>query len=220
MSWEAGAMDNEPRVGLTDHQLRQNLATAIAGDQMAKLIENEHNIWTQPYLATINKLENYEGALKVAREEKATFARVLAQNEQRNGKQKSNSTKRSRDSNTERGEKPKCNTCGKYHHGECRFKKNKSSKPWEKKSDLRQMSKQINYLMKAQAKRHGDDAMSVSDSEDDEPEWRKGLNDTQAMYVATAYRAENDLSYDKSIHHIDPDDVSKFKRQYKKAKHF
>ena len=46
LSWEAGAMDDEPRVGLTDHQLLQNLETAIASDQMAKLIENKHNIWT------------------------------------------------------------------------------------------------------------------------------------------------------------------------------
>ena len=82
---------------------------------MAKLTENEHSIWTQPYITTINKLENYENALKVAREEKANLAKVFAQSEQRNGKQKSN--KRSHESNTEKGDKPKCDTCGKYHHG-------------------------------------------------------------------------------------------------------
>ena len=217
-SWEAGAMEDEPRVGLTELQLRQNLATAISSDQMAKLVENEHNIWTQPYIATINKLENYEGALKVSREERANLAKVFAQSEQRNGKQKPN--KRSRESNsTEKGDKPKCNTCGKYHHGECRLKKNKSSsKPWEKKSDLRQITKQVNYLMKAQTRRNGDDTMSISDSEDEVPEWRKGMHETQAMYIATAYRADNDMGYDEYIQHIDPDDVSKYKRQYKKAK--
>ena len=62
--------------------------------------------WTQPYITTINELENYEGALKVAREKKANLAKVFAQNEQRNGKQKSN--KRSRESNNKKGEKPKC----------------------------------------------------------------------------------------------------------------
>ena len=186
---------------------------------MAKLTENEHSIWTQPYSTTINKLENYENALKVAREDKANLAKVFAQSEQRNGKQ--NSNKRSRDSNTEKGEKPKCNTCGKYHHGECRFKKNRSSKPWEKKprTDFNQMSKQLNYLMKAQAKRTGDDAMSVSDDSDDNvPEWRKGLNENQAMYVAQAYRSDNDLAYDESINHINPDEIKKYKRMYKKAK--
>ena len=68
-SWEAGALEELPRVGLTDLELWQNLAGAIASDQMAKLVKNEHSIWTQPYITTINKLENYEGALKVAREE-------------------------------------------------------------------------------------------------------------------------------------------------------
>ena len=137
-SWEAGALEEAPRAALTKLDLRQNLAGAISGDQMAKLTENEHSIWTQPYSTTINKLENYENALKVAREEKANLAKVFAQNEQRHGKQKSN--KRSRESNTEKGDKPKCDTCGKYHHGECRLKKNRSSKPWEKKTDFRQMS--------------------------------------------------------------------------------
>ena len=33
-SWEAGALEDEPRVGLTDLKLRQNLAGAIASDQM------------------------------------------------------------------------------------------------------------------------------------------------------------------------------------------
>jgi hypothetical protein len=217
MSWEAGAMEDEPRVALTELQLRQNLATAISSDQMAKLVENEHNIWTQPYIATINKLENYEGALKVSRAERAELAKVFAQSEQRNGKQKSN--KRSRDSNTEGGEKPKCKTCGKHHHGECRLKKNKSSsKPWEKKSsDVRQMTKQLNFLMKAHARRN-DDTTSVSDSDDEVPEWRKGMNETQAMYIATMYRADNDMAYDEYIQHIDPDEVGKYKKQYKKAK--
>ena len=79
------------------------------------------------------------------------------------------------------------------------------------------MSKQINYLMKLETKQN-DDTASVSSSDDDTPEWRKGLNETQAMYIATAYRADNDLSYDKSIHHINPDDVSKYRKQFKKAK--
>ena len=110
-AWEAGALEEAPRAPLTELDLRQNLAGAISFDQMAKLTENEHSIWTQPYSTTINKLENYENALKVAREEKASLAKVFAQNEQRNGNHKSN--KRSRKSNTEKGEKPKCNTCGK-----------------------------------------------------------------------------------------------------------
>ena len=132
-SWEAGALEEAPRAALTELDLRQNLAGAISGDQMAKLTENEHSIWTQPYSTTINKLENYENALKVAREEKANLAKVFAQNEQRHGKQKSN--KRLRKSNTEKGDKPKCDTCGKYHHGECRLKKSRSSKPWENKEN-------------------------------------------------------------------------------------
>ena len=80
------------------------------------------------------------------------------------------------------------------------------------------MSKQLNFLMKAQTKRHGDDAMSVSDSEDDVPEWRKGMNENQAMYVAQAYRTDNDLAYDECINNIDPDEIKKYKKMYKKAK--
>ena len=81
------------------------------------------------------------------------------------------------------------------------------------------MSKQLNFLMKTQTKRHGDDAMSISDdSDDDVPEWRKGLNENQAMYVAQAYRTDNDLAYDKCINNIDPDEIKKYKRMYKKAK--
>ena len=64
--------------------------------------------------------------------------------------------------------------------------------------DFRQMSKQLNYLMKAESKRN-DDAMSVSDSDEDVQEWRKGMNENQAMYVAQAYRTDNDLAYDESI---------------------
>ena len=81
------------------------------------------------------------------------------------------------------------------------------------------MSKQLNFLMKAQTKRHGDDAMSISDdSDDDVPEWRKGLNENQAMYVAQAYRTDNDLAYDEGINSIDPDEIKKYKKMYKKAK--
>ena len=79
------------------------------------------------------------------------------------------------------------------------------------------MSKQLNYLMKAESKRN-DDAMSVSDSDEDVQEWRKGMNETQAMYIAQAYRTDNDLAYDESINHIDPDEIKKYKRMYKKAK--
>ena len=79
------------------------------------------------------------------------------------------------------------------------------------------MSKQLNYLMKAESKRN-EDTMSVSDSDDEVPEWRKGMHETQAMYIATAYQAENELPYNKCIYHIDPDDIIKYKRQYKKAK--
>lgn len=45
-SWEAGALEELPRVGLAELKLRQNLAGAISSDQMAKLVENEHSIWT------------------------------------------------------------------------------------------------------------------------------------------------------------------------------
>ena len=79
------------------------------------------------------------------------------------------------------------------------------------------MSKQLNYLMKAESKRN-DDAMSVSDSDDDVQEWRKGMNETQAMYIAQAYRTDNDLACDECINHIDPDEIKKYKRMYKKAK--
>ena len=78
-SWEAGALEELPRVGLAELELRQNLAGAISSDQMAKFVKNEHSIWTQPYSTTINKLENYENALKVAREEKANLSKVFAQ---------------------------------------------------------------------------------------------------------------------------------------------
>ena len=79
------------------------------------------------------------------------------------------------------------------------------------------MSKQLNFLMKAHARRN-DDTTSVSDSEDEVPEWRKGMNETQAMYIATMYRADNDMAYDEYIQHIDPDEVRKYNKQYKKAK--
>ena len=80
------------------------------------------------------------------------------------------------------------------------------------------MSKQLNYLMKVQAKQN-DDAMSISDkSDDDVPEWRKGLNENQAMYVAQAYRTDNDLAYDECINNIDPDEIKKYKKMYKKVK--
>ena len=74
------------------------------------------------------------------------------------------------------------------------------------------MSKQLNYLMKAESKRN-EDTMSVSDCNDEVPEWRKGMHKTQAMFIATAYRADNELAYDESIHHIDPDDINKYKRK-------
>ena len=79
------------------------------------------------------------------------------------------------------------------------------------------MSKQLNYLMKAESKQN-EDTMSVSDNNDEVPEWRKGIHETQAMFIATSYRADNDLAYDKPIHHIDADDINKYKRMYKKAK--
>ena len=206
---------------MTELELRQNLAGALSSDQMAKLVKNEHSIWTQPYITTINKLENYESALKVAREEKANLAKVLAQSGQNNGKQKS--TKRSRESNTKKGEKPKCNTCGKHHHGECRFKKNKSSsKPWQKggkSSDLRQMSQQLKFLLKKETKPN-EDTLSVSSSDDETPDWRCGINETQAMYVATEFCAENDLSYDDRITHINPDDRNRYLKQFKKARRY
>ena len=52
-AWEAGALEQVPRAALTELKLRQNLAGAISYDQMAKLVENEHSIWTQPYITTI-----------------------------------------------------------------------------------------------------------------------------------------------------------------------
>ena len=73
--------------------------------------------------------------------------------------------------------------------------------------------------MKAQAKRNGDDTMSISYSNEDVQEWRKGMHhETQAMYIAQAYRTDNDLACDESINHIDPDEIKKYKRMYKKAK--
>ena len=53
-AWEAGALEEAPRAPLTELDLRQNLAGAISFDQMAKLTENEHSIWTQPYLSLIH----------------------------------------------------------------------------------------------------------------------------------------------------------------------
>ena len=137
-SWEAGALEGSPKVGLTDLELRQNLAGAISVDQMAKLVKNEHNVWTQPYTKTINKLDNYERALKLAREEKANLAKIIAQNDKNNGKQKSNSKRLRESSNnsTDKGEKPKCKTCGKHHHGVCRFKNSSATKPWQKGGNI------------------------------------------------------------------------------------
>ena len=45
---------------------------------MAKLVENKHNIWTEKYIKMVNKLDNYERALKAAQEEKASLAKIIA----------------------------------------------------------------------------------------------------------------------------------------------
>ena len=46
---------------------------------MAKLVKNKHNIWTEKYIKTnVNKLDNYERALKAAQEEKASLAKIIA----------------------------------------------------------------------------------------------------------------------------------------------
>ena len=81
------------------------------------------------------------------------------------------------------------------------------------------MSEQIKFLMKRETKRN-EDTMSVSSSDSETPDWRRGLNETQAMYVATEFRAENDLSYDDRINHIDPDDRNRYLKQYKKARRY
>ena len=111
---------------------------------------------------------------------------------------------------------------GKHHHGVCRFKSS-LAKPWQKeknsKANLRQMSKQIQFLMKRDTKQN-EDAMSVSSDNSNTPDWRRGLKETQAMYVATLYREDNNLSYDEQVHSINPDDLNPYKKRYKQAKKF
>ena len=83
------------------------------------------------------------------------------------------------------------------------------------------MTQQIKFLMKRETKWNGNnDAPSVSSSYDETPEWRRGLSETQAMYIATEFHAENDLRYDDRINHIDPDDRNRYLKQFKKARRY
>ena len=65
-TWAAmEAIESTSKTVLFDLKLRENLAGAIfLLDQMAKLVENKHNIWTKPYNKLILKLDYYKRALK------------------------------------------------------------------------------------------------------------------------------------------------------------
>ena len=59
-TWAAGTNKGSPMVITLELNLRENLAKAIAPDQMEKLIENNQNIWCKKYVSTILKLEHYQ----------------------------------------------------------------------------------------------------------------------------------------------------------------
>ena len=55
------------------------------------------------------------------------------------------------------------------------------------------------------------------EDKDNKPEWAKGVNKVNQMFIATAYREQHGLEIDEPVLHIDEDELKTYKKQAKKA---
>ena len=56
---------------------------------------------------------------------------------------------------------------------------------------------------------------SDSDSNTESPEWKKGVNQIQQMYIAQQQRTDNNMDSDEEIGHIDQDQLEYLKKKAK-----
>lgn len=216
--WQAGDIRGEKKKTFDELDKREMLANALSKSQANELSKTGWNVYETDYIDTITQLEVVEPSIKSDLATKEMLHNLLK--DKRDAGNTPN--KRSRNSDTPKSNnKTKCTTCGKYHLGECRFKKNKSSR----KSDQRQLIHRMTMLEQKLKKKHkNDDDMDTSsesyDSDSSKPDWANGLSPMEHMYIAQEYKHDNHLDRSMVVTSMDPDQVQKYKKMFRKSKKY
>jgi hypothetical protein len=214
--WQAGDIRGEQKKTFDEFDKREMLANALSKSQANELSKTGWNVYETDYIDTITQLEVLEPSIKSELANKEMLQNLLR--EKRNA-ENTPSNKRSRSSDSPKSNnKPQCTTCGKYHHGECRFKGKSSRKLKESKK----FEHRINVLeRKLKGKYKNDDDMDTSseyDSDSSKPDWANGLSAMEQMFIAQEYKHDNHLERSALITSMDPDQVYKYKKLYRKCK--
>ena len=206
--WEAGEARGKELKPFEEFELREILEGNLTQAQQLKLYDVNWDIHEKNYGETISKLEGLEAS--ILGEAEVNKRLVMLENNKTNKHSGSNNGngKRGRSpatsgSNTPKGKRVACKTCGKMHQGKCWSLT--GGPPKRPRFD----KETINMLR--EAIRAGSD----DESEDSRNSWGNGMSKGEYSYVLGAAQHEMDVSDDELS--IDKENLKKYKKKYRKA---
>lgn len=204
--WQAGAKRKQLPKSFDEFEKREILETAITKAQAVKLNDIDWDIQENTYDETISKLESLESGLK----REVEMQRQVDIISKANGGTPSRSNRSNASSSpvTLKRIFPDCDTCGKKHKGECWKKNGGGPKSYKKARFDNDTKNYIKQMVEKTIKTGG----NVSD-DDTTASWKKGLNQTEQMYVLCRAGFE---AGDSDID-IEPEELKEYKKAAKKA---
>ena len=211
--WQAGARRKQVPKSFDDFEKREILETAITKAQAVKLNDIDWDIQENTYDETISKLESLEAGLK----REVEMQRQVDIISKANGGTPSRANRSSSSPSTMK-KFPVCETCGKTHKGEC-WKKNGggpksyNSNGYNSNKKARFDNDPRNYIKQMVENTVKNGSGAASDDDNTTASWKKGLNQTEQMYVLCQAGFE---AGDSDID-IDPEELKDYKKAAKKA---
>ena len=197
----------------TEIDMREILGMGLPESYRNKLFGIDWNIYEENFYKTVDKLKNFEPKIQ-AEASKAKSNRELA-----NKVYSTKGTKCGLNSSNKVAEveKTTCKHCGKQHKGEYWSKKGNNNNNNNGKQQTTFGKREKDYIKQMIKSKSKSSKKNNSDSQSSTPDWKKGVNQIQQMYIAKQFRVNNNMDSDAEIGHIDGNQLQNLQKKAKAA---